>query len=85
MTDPSTPVAPLLVDAATIAALLNVSQRHVHRLDALEQVPEPVRLGRSVRWRREEIDAWVAAGCPRRSLWDWRSALAVPRSGEQGS
>ena len=76
-------VVPLLVDASVLAALLNVSQRHVHRMDALGQVPSPIRLGRSVRWSAEEIKAWVAAGAPPRSRWNLGSGVGGPhRTGQ---
>ena len=33
------------------------------------RVPAPVRIGRSMFWRREEIIDWVAAGCPSLETW----------------
>ena len=84
MSDSTGPIVPLLVDATVVAALLNVSQRHVHRMDALGQVPKPIRLGRTVRWNHEEIKEWIAAGAPRRSHWNLRNAAGAPRAGEQG-
>ncbi len=41
--------------------------------------PDVLRLGRSCRVREEELDAWIAAGCPPRDRWlairdrKWRS------------
>lgn len=35
-------------------------------------VPRPVRIGRSVFWRPEEVAAWIEAGCPDRKTWDQR-------------
>jgi conjugative relaxase-like TrwC/TraI family protein len=35
-------------------------------------VPEPVRLGRTVRWRLEDIHSWIAAGCPQQAVTDKR-------------
>jgi len=32
-------------------------------------IPQPVRIGRSLYWRTEELKAWVAAGCPDRGTW----------------
>jgi len=61
---------PVLLDARHVAALLSVSARQVWRLNATAMIPTPVRIGRSVRWRRDEIDAWVAAGCPPRDRWE---------------
>lgn len=31
--------------------------------------PDLVRLGRSVRVRADEFEAWIAAGCPARTKW----------------
>ncbi len=60
---------PLAVDSKGAAKLLGISDRHWRRLDVAEQVPEAVRLGQSVRWGVAELRAWVAAGCPPRSVW----------------
>ena len=65
----------ILLTVNEVARLLNVSPRHVHMLRATQQLPPPVRLGRSVRWRRAELEAWVAAGCP--ALDRWRPKMAV--------
>ena len=50
-----------MIDANAVAKLLNVSKRHVDRLDARALLPRPIRLGRSVRWRKETIVAFLAA------------------------
>lgn len=60
--------APLLLSAEKVAELLNISIRTLWRLRAAGKLPAPVRLGGSVRWRPEEIAAWVNNGCPE----NWR-------------
>jgi len=65
----------ILLTVNEVATLLNVSPRHVHMLRATQQLPPPVRLGRSVRWRRAELEAWVAAGCPRQERWRRTTAV----------
>jgi excisionase family DNA binding protein len=60
----------LLIDADELARLLGVSVRHVRRMDAGGEIPRAVRLGRSVRWRRDEIIAWIVAGVPDRDRWE---------------
>jgi predicted DNA-binding transcriptional regulator AlpA len=60
----------LLIDAEDLARLLSVSLRHVRRMDSADELPRPLRLGGSVRWRAEEIRRWVESGCPVRKLWD---------------
>jgi excisionase family DNA binding protein len=61
---------PATLSAAEAAKMLNISESHFHdmRREGLLG-PEPVRLGRSVRWRRAELDAWLNAGCPNRQTW----------------
>jgi len=50
-------------DVGDIATLLKSSSRHVRRLADSGQMPRPFHLGRLVRWRKAEIDQWLAAGC----------------------
>lgn len=40
-----------------IADRLQISVRTVYRLPGF---PAPIRMGRLVRWREEDIDAWIA-------------------------
>ncbi len=60
----------MLIDAKESAALCGVAVSTWYNLLASSRVPKPVRLGRSVKWRREELKAWIGAGCPARSVWD---------------
>ena len=62
--------AGLAVDAAELAKLLQVSLRHVNALNSSGRLPKPIRLGRSVRWARKELEAWLAAGAPSRDAWE---------------
>jgi excisionase family DNA binding protein len=57
-----TPAA-VLLDVRAVAALLGCSARHVYRLADAGHMPPPVRLGALVRWRRQDLDAWLASGC----------------------
>ncbi len=54
-----------LLNVDDLTQLLGISRRHVYRLSDTGLMPAPVRLGTSVRWRREDIDQWLSAGCPR--------------------
>ncbi len=62
---PSPSPAAVLLDRRAVAALLGCSAKHVGRLADSGRMPAPVRLGWLVRWRREEIERWIADGCPR--------------------
>jgi excisionase family DNA binding protein len=59
---PEPSAAPLL-DVRAVAALLDCSTRHVYRLADAGRMPAPLRLGALIRWRRQDLDAWLAAGC----------------------
>ena len=59
----------LAMSAADLAARLEVSLRHLRRLDSAGKLPKPVRLGRSVRWPVTEIEGWLNAGAPDRQRW----------------
>jgi excisionase family DNA binding protein len=66
--DTSTPTAPelpaaQLLDVRAVAALLDCSARHVYRLCDGGKMPPPIRLGVLVRWRRQDIEAWLSGGC----------------------
>lgn len=63
---------PLLLTAKQAASLLAKSLRTWRTWDAAGLIPRPVRIGRSVLWRAEELRAWIAAGCPRRAEWESR-------------
>lgn len=53
-----------LLDVRGLAALLDCSPRHCYRLADSGKLPAPLKLGALVRWRRQEILDWLAAGCP---------------------
>jgi excisionase family DNA binding protein len=55
---------PFLIDKKTVAKLLGCSTRHVDRMADDGRMPPPVHIGHLVRWRRTEIESWIANGCP---------------------
>jgi excisionase family DNA binding protein len=60
---PADAPAAQLLDVRAVAQLLDCSPRHVYRLADAGQMPAPVRLGALVRWRRQDLADWLAAGC----------------------
>ena len=54
-----------LISASQLADLLSVSERTLYRLKSIGQLPLPIVLGGSVRWRLTEIREWIAQGCPK--------------------
>jgi len=65
---------PLLMTVRDMADELRVSTKTIDRLCDSGKIPEPTKLGGSRRWRRAEIEAWVAAGMPDRATWARRTA-----------
>ena len=57
----------LLLDIAGLARLLNLSVRHLRRLDASGDIPGRVTSGRRVLFQVDIIRDWVRAGMPERS------------------
>ena len=72
-------VAAPLLSAREAAALCGLGLSTWWRHLSSGKVPAPVKIGGSVRWRREELYAWVDVGCPPREKWDVMSS----RSGKK--
>ena len=66
----------LLLPARQAAALCGVSPATWWRWEAAGKIPAAVRIGSTVRWRRAELEAWTAAGCPSRAEWQALQATA---------
>ncbi|MCX5670336.1 MAG: AlpA family phage regulatory protein [Planctomycetota bacterium] len=75
---PAVAPLPLLIDAAEACRLLGIGRSLFFALKSAGRLPDPVHLGRSVRWGRAELTAWVAAGCPPRETWESRYRKALP-------
>lgn len=61
---------PLAFSAADLARRLDVSLRHLRRLDSAGKLPKPIRLGRSVRWPVAEVENWLRLGGPDRETYE---------------
>lgn len=49
----------MLMSRASIAEAMELSPSTVEKLTARHDWPEPIRIGRSVRWRRDDVEAWL--------------------------
>ena len=65
-----TSIQPELLDVTETARLIGQAISTVHKAHRAGRMPAPVRLGRSIRWRRAELLAWIQAGCPSREAWE---------------
>lgn len=62
--------APLLASIDDLAVMLSRSIPSLRRDDAAGRLPTALRIGGSKRWRVEEVNRWVLAGCPDRRTWN---------------
>lgn len=69
-------VQPLLVSATMAARLAGIATSSWWKLCAAGRTPAPLRLGRSTRWNRQELSAWIDAGAPSRERWEARKERA---------
>jgi excisionase family DNA binding protein len=69
----------LLISDREAAALAGLSRATWHRLRAAGKLPACVKLGRSVRWRRADVEGWIASGCPDARTWAAMQAAAGRR------
>ena len=60
----------LLIGTNEAASLCGLSRAAWYKARASGKIPRPVKIGGAVRWRRQELEDWIAAGCPARSVWD---------------
>lgn len=59
-----TDVKPVLIDAEALARMMDVSERTLWRWVSRGELPQPLRIGGSTRWRLAEINDWIERGCP---------------------
>ena len=53
-----------MLNVGDMAKLLRCSIRTVYRLSDSGRMPRPVKLGALVRWPHDQVESWIAAGCP---------------------
>ena len=61
---PALPLSPAVLNVKQVAALLNVSPRHVYRMVDGGLMPRPLKLGGLNRWPQSTLEQWLADGAP---------------------
>lgn len=81
--NPAPPVTPIpispqaLITRHETARLISVSLVSLKRWNRSGRFgPAPIKLGKCSRYRRDEVLAWVNAGCPPRREWKWNGGAA---------
>lgn len=54
---------PAMLDVRGVAKLMDCSVRTIYRLSDSGHMPPPLKVGRLVRFRRSDIEPWIADGC----------------------
>ena len=57
-----------LLAVPDVADICGVATETIRRLTDRGAMPMPVRLGRSVRYRLDDIESWIGDGCPDLSI-----------------
>lgn len=67
----------LLLSGGELAALLGCERAKVYALRDSGLIPAPINAPthRHPQWRRQEVESWLAAGCPERTYWAWEPAM----------
>lgn len=58
------PTPSALLDTKAVADFIGASARTVTRLAQSGRMPRPFKVGALTRWRRSDLEDWVARGCP---------------------
>lgn len=58
-----------LVTKKALAKRLGVSTRTIDRRRSAGDMLDPIGNAGQPRWRLDEVDAWIDAGCPRAEVW----------------
>lgn len=70
MSEATLTLTPVAVSAAGAAELLGISESHLFNLIKQGKFgPSATRIGRAVRYDRQEVTDWFKAGCPARHRW----------------
>ncbi len=54
---------PVVVTAAQLAIMLQVSKRTLWRMRSAGTLPSPMRVGGIVRWRLDDVTKWLSESC----------------------
>ena len=75
----------LLMTVSELANALNCSPRQVWRMRDSGEMPQPLKIGgnKCLRWRRGEVEAWLAAGAPHVRKTGWHMPETYLNTGER--
>ena len=59
-----------LLSAKALATMLSTSVRSVWRYRSSGRLPKTVQIAGAIRWRKTDIEHWIAIGCPDRVTFE---------------
>jgi excisionase family DNA binding protein len=62
--------SPVLISVKQLAALCGLTPRTVWRHLSSGKLPKHLTLGGAIRFRKTDVDCWVALGCPDRATFE---------------
>jgi predicted DNA-binding transcriptional regulator AlpA len=66
----------ILLSSTQSARLTGVTLRTWYSWDALGKIPKPIRIGKKLFWKRDELFAWIDANCPKRENWNYAQSVS---------
>ncbi|MDR1052988.1 MAG: helix-turn-helix domain-containing protein [Planctomycetaceae bacterium] len=66
----------ILLSSTQSTKLIGVTQRTWYSWDALGKIPKPIRIGKKLFWKRDELFAWIDANCPKRENWNYAKSVS---------
>jgi|6_EtaG_2_1085325.scaffolds.fasta_scaffold453371_2 excisionase family DNA binding protein len=55
-----------MMNPEQVASLLAIRKDTVYRWNRSGMMPEAIKIGKILRWQRNDVEEWIADGCPRR-------------------
>jgi predicted DNA-binding transcriptional regulator AlpA len=71
----------LMIGVAETGRRLSISVATVWRWNSAGLLPRPIKKSGTVRWRADELERWVEAGCPDRRHWEALTLEKAPGNG----
>lgn len=65
----------ILIGPQDLADKLGISRAHIYNMKRDGKLPRCLEVG-GPKWAIQEVEAWIAAGCPSQDDWEVQKALA---------
>lgn len=73
----------ILIDANEAARMCSMHRASWYKAVSCGKVPAGIRIGGMVRWRRDELLAWIDARCPPRVKWEALFMAPTTKTGKR--